>query len=114
MDYTIYFNPRCSKCRVALQELEENKNGIKIIEYLKNPPTVEELKALLKKLGIKAEDLIRKTEAIYKEEFKGKELSEDEWIDAMVQHPKLIQRPIIVKGDKAVIGRTTESINSIK
>lgn len=113
MSYKIYFNPRCTKCRVALQKLEENTDDITIIEYLKTPPTAEELRGLLVKLGMKAEELIRKTEEIYKTEFKGKQLYEEEWIEAMVQYPKLIQRPIIVKGEKAVLGRTLENIEKL-
>ena len=110
---TIYHNPRCSKSRNSFNYLKEKSIDFETIEYLKTPPTKEEIKDLLNKLGIQAEDLIRKGEAIYKEHFKGKELTEDEWIEAMVQYPKLIERPIIVKDDKAVIGRPLENIEKL-
>ncbi len=113
MSYIIYHNPRCSKSRCALQKLESEGKKITMIEYLKRPLQAEEIAELLKKLGMKAEDLIRKTESVYKEEFKGKNLSEKEWIAAMVKYPKLIQRPIIVKGEKAVIGRPVDTIDEL-
>ncbi len=110
---TVYHNPRCSKSRNAVQFLEEKNIKISIVEYLKNNPTKENLKDILKKLGMKAEELIRKGEADFKENFKGKELSEDEWIDAMVRFPKLIERPIVIKNNKAVVARPLEKINEI-
>ncbi|MCV9389428.1 arsenate reductase (glutaredoxin) [Reichenbachiella ulvae] len=109
----IYHNPRCQKSRQALSILEEKKEEFEIIEYLKTPPSQEELKGLIQMLGITAEDLLRKGEKIFKEEFKGKALSEDEWIEAMVNNPKLIERPIVIKGDKAVIGRPPEKVIEI-
>lgn len=109
---TIYHNPRCSKSRQGLQLLEESGKDFQVVEYLNNVPTVEELSAVIKKLGIKAEDLIRKNEADFKEHFKGKNLSEKEWIEAMIQYPKLIERPIVIAGDKAVLGRPPEQILS--
>jgi arsenate reductase len=89
-----------------------DEKGIKplVKEYLKEEITAKELKDVVKLLGIKAEELVRKTEADYKENFKGKDLNEEEWIKAMLDYPKLIQRPIIIKGNKAVIGRPTEKI----
>ncbi len=113
MEYTVYHNPRCSKCRCAVQKLEEEHKEFELVEYLKTPLTEGELVNLLQKLGIKAIDLVRKNETIFKEEFKGKELSEQEWISAMLKYPNLIQRPIIVKGDRAVLGRTAESLETI-
>jgi arsenate reductase len=83
------------------------------VEYLKTPPTKAELKQLLKQLDIPAEALIRKGEAEFKENFKGKSLSEDEWIDAMIAHPKLIERPIVTNGKKAVLGRPPENVNEL-
>ena len=106
----IYHNPRCTKSRQALALLEENDVKPEIILYLDKPPTKTALKKILKMLGIKPEQLLRKGEAIYKENYKGKELTDAEWIDAMIAHPKLIERPIIVNGDKAVIGRPTENV----
>ena len=86
---------------------------ITIVEYLKETPSEDQLKELLQKLGMEAEALVRKSEAIYKEQYKGKTMSEDEWIAAMVEHPKLIERPIVVKGDKAVLGRPPENVKSL-
>ncbi|MDQ3108773.1 MAG: arsenate reductase (glutaredoxin) [Bacteroidota bacterium] len=84
-----------------------------IFLYTETPPTEEEIKAVLKKLGIKAEELIRKKEKIYKEKFEGKKMTEEKWIKAMVKFPVLIERPIVIKGNKAVIGRPTERILEI-
>ena len=109
----IYHNPRCSKSRQGLALLKEANVDLEIIEYLKNPLTESELEALLKKLKIPAIELIRKNEAIWKEQFKNKSLSETELIEAMVAFPKLIERPIVVNGDKAVIGRPLEKISAI-
>jgi len=106
----IYHNPRCRKSRETLALLEENGINPEIRLYLESIPTKKELKGILKKLQIEAQSLIRKTEAVYKEHYKGKDLSEDEWIDAMITYPKLIERPIVIDGDKAVIGRPPENI----
>jgi arsenate reductase len=109
----IYHNPRCKKSRETLAILEENNIEPEIIKYLKTPPSEKELKAILAKLDMPAEKLVRKTEKIYKEKYKGKELSEDDWLEAMVEHPKLIQRPIVIKGDKAIVGRPPENVNAL-
>ena len=106
----VYHNPRCSKSRCAFELLAEKKQAFAVVEYLKNTPTKTELQAIIKKLGIAPEALIRKGEDEYKLHFKGKTLSNDEWIAAMIQFPKLIERPIVVVGDKAVIARPTERI----
>tara|TARA_R100000951_G_scaffold116056_2_gene126353 strand:- start:214 stop:552 length:339 start_codon:yes stop_codon:yes gene_type:complete len=106
----IYHNPRCSKSRQTLQLLEEKGVSPEVILYLDEVPSKSDLKDILKKLGFSAEQLIRKGEKDFKENFKGKNLSEDEWIDAMVKFPKLIERPIVVKGDTAVIGRPPEDV----
>ncbi len=110
---TIYHNNRCSKSRCALDILKESGKEFEVVNYLEATPTAKELTAILKKLGIKAHDLIRKTEAVYIENYKGKELTEREWIQAMAEHPILIERPIIVSGDRAVIGRPTEKIHDL-
>ncbi len=106
----IYHNPRCSKSRQTLQLLEENGQSPEIILYLDDAPTFDDIIGLLKKLKMPAKDLIRKGEKIYKESFKGKELTEDQWIEAMVDHPKLMERPIVVKGGKAVLGRPPSNV----
>lgn len=107
---TIYHNPRCTKSRQTLGLLEGKEKEVKVIEYLKENPGFEELESLIKKLKIKPEELIRKGESIYKEKYKGKTLTDRQWIQAMVKNPILIERPIVVKGRKAVIGRPPENI----
>lgn len=106
----IYHNSRCSKSRCTLDIISEKGVDVTIIEYLKNPLTKSEIKELLVKLKMSASDLIRKGEADFKDNYKGDKLSEDQWLDAMVKFPKLIERPIVVKGDKAVIGRPPENV----
>ena len=106
----IYHNNRCSKSRNSYNLLTEKGFEFETIEYLKTPLTKGELTELVSKLGIEAKELVRKGEKDFKENFKGKELSESEWIDAMIQFPKLIERPIVVKGNKAVIGRPIERV----
>lgn len=105
----IYHNPRCSKSRQTLALLKENGVEPEVLLYLENIPTASELKELLSKLGIKPIQLIRKGEKDWKENYKGQELSDAQIIDAMVAYPKLIERPIVVKGNKAVIGRPPEN-----
>ncbi len=103
-------NPRCSKSREALKILEENGINAEIVKYLETPPTKEEIKELLKMLGINARDLMRTKEDIYKE-LKLKDVDDEEkLIEAMAEHPKLIERPIVIKDSKAVIGRPPSKI----
>jgi arsenate reductase len=109
----IYHNNRCGKSRDALSFLKESGKDFELINYLENTPSVEELTALIAQLNIKPFDLIRKTESIYKENFKGKNLRDAEWIEVMVQNPILIERPIVVVDGKAVIARPTERILEI-
>jgi len=109
----IYHNPRCSKSRQTLELLKERGQQVEIIEYLNDVPTKSELTGVIKMLGIAPVELIRKGEAIYKSEFRGKELSDEEWIDAMIAHPKLIERPIVVNGNKAALGRPPERVLEI-
>lgn len=106
----IYHNPRCRKSRETLSLIEANGIEPEIVLYLDNPPTKKELKELLSFLNMPADKLLRKGEAIYKEHFKGKDLTESQWIDAMVEYPKLIERPIVIKGKKAVLGRPPENV----
>jgi len=107
---TIYHNPRCSKSRDTLALIKGEGVEPEVIEYLKTPPTKEELRGLLKKLGLKAEQLVRKGEDIYKQKFAGKALADDQWLDALAKNPVLIERPIVVKGAKAVLGRPPENV----
>lgn len=106
----IYHNPRCRKSREGLQLLEASKQKFETVLYLEQPPTTKELSAIIAQLGIEPLELIRKNEAIWKENFRGKELSNQQLIEAMVKHPKLIERPIVIKGNTAVIGRPKENI----
>lgn len=110
---TIYHNNRCGKSRTALCILEEEGKPFKTVEYLKDVPSVEELKSIIKKLKIKPHDLIRTKEAVYVENYKGKTLSDDEWIQAMHEHPILIERPIVINGNKAVVARPPEKVNEV-
>jgi arsenate reductase len=109
----IYHNPRCTKSRQGVAFLDEAKVEFEVVKYLENPLTEKELRNILKKLNYTPIQLVRKTEAIWKQEFKGKELSDDEIIKAMIEHPKLMERPIIIKGDKAVVARPTEKITEL-
>lgn len=107
---TIYHNTRCSKSRSVCEILEKKKVKTEIVEYLKTPPSQKELKALLKMLNMKASELVRTGEPLYKEKFEGKKLTQAQWLKALAENPILIERPIIVKGDRAIIGRPPEKV----
>ena len=109
----IYHNPRCGKSREGLAILEESGKDFEIVKYLENPPSYIELAAIIGKLGIHAIDLVRKNESVWKENFKGKNLADEEIIQAMVDHPKLIERPIVIHNNKAIVGRPPENIKQI-
>ena len=113
MPMMIYHNPRCSKSREALGLLEKMKAIVKVVEYLQVPPTRAELKILLSSLKMKARDIVRTGESVYKEKFAGKTLDEEGWVDALVANPILIERPIFVNGKKAVVGRPPERVLEI-
>jgi arsenate reductase len=114
MAVTIYHNPRCSKSRQTLALLQDNGIEPKVIEYLKNPPNKTQLKQVLKALGMQARDLMRKKEKEYKElNLNDEKLTQDQLIEAMVQHPKLIERPIVIAGDKIALGRPPENVLEI-
>ena len=113
MSITVYHNPRCTKSREAVKFLEEKGVDIEIREYLKDSFSENELDDVLQKLGMQPEELLRKNEAIFKEQFKGKTLSRTEWIKNMITFPKLIERPIVVKEDKAVVARPAEKIDEL-
>ena len=108
--FIIYHNPRCTKSRNACQLIDTKGFPFEVREYLKDPLTAAEIKALLKKLNLTAHNIIRTNEEIYKLNFKGKELTNDQWIHVLVQYPILIERPIVVKGDRAVIARPIENL----
>jgi arsenate reductase len=106
----IYHNPKCSKSRQTLEIVRSKTSEFEIIEYLKNPLTAKEITVLLSQLNIKPLALVRTQEIIWRENYKGKELTDIEIINAMFENPKLIERPIVVKNNKAVIGRPTENV----
>jgi arsenate reductase len=109
----IYHNPRCSKSRQGVQVLENSGKEFQILKYLENVPSEKELQNIINLLDITPIQLVRITEKIWKEEFKGKELTDIEIIKAMIANPKLIERPIVINNKKAVIGRPLENILSI-
>jgi arsenate reductase (glutaredoxin) len=114
MSVTIYHNPKCSKSRQTLELLSAKGITPTIIEYIKNPPTVEKLKEILSQFGIAPRDLMRKKEDIYTElELGSSSLSDKDLIDFMVEHPILIERPIVIKNGKAAIGRPPEQVLDI-
>jgi len=109
----ILHNPRCSKSRQTLNLITEKNIDVQVIEYLKDNPTKEELSSILKKLNAKPQEILRKGEAIFKENFKGKDFTDDEWLEVLVENPKLIERPIVFNEKTAVIGRPPENINKL-
>lgn len=106
----ILHNPRCRKSRETLELIKNAGVDPEIILYLEDVPTKKELQDILSKLKLSPENLIRKGEVIYKEQFKGKTLSDKEWIAAMIKYPKLIKRPIVIKGEKAILGRPPANV----
>jgi arsenate reductase len=114
MSVTIYHNPRCTKSRAALKLIEERGITPKVVEYLNTPPSPAALKAILKKLGLKPSDLLRKSEPRYAElGLKDRTLDDDALIALMAENPILIERPIVVAGGKAAIGRPPEKVLEI-
>jgi len=109
----IYHNPRCSKSREGLQLLENSGHEFEIIKYLDNKISKKELEKILSLLQIKPIDLVRKNESIWKENYKNKQLSDSQIIGILISNPKLIERPIVLSKDKAIIGRPPELIKKI-
>jgi len=109
----IYHNPRCRKSRETLEIINDSGNSVQVIEYLKQTPSANDLSVILSKLNLKPEQLLRKGEKLFKEEYKGKKLTDQAWIRAMVENPALIERPIVVKGNKAIIGRPPENVKTL-
>jgi arsenate reductase (glutaredoxin) len=107
----VYHNPRCKKSRAGLQYVQERTSEVEIIDYLKNPLSEKELEVLLMKLNKKPFDMVRTQESYYKSELKGQQFTDHEWVKIMVENPKLIKRPIVVKGNKAVWGDPAEAIS---
>ncbi|MEE4303545.1 MAG: arsenate reductase (glutaredoxin) [Wenzhouxiangella sp.] len=114
MSITIYHNPRCSKSRQTLALIREHGLEPEIVEYLKQPPTPDELKRIIRRLGVSVREVIRSGEAEYRELGLGDEsLDDTALIEAICAHPKLLQRPIVVRGDEARIGRPPEAVGDI-
>jgi arsenate reductase len=110
----VYFKPNCATCQTALKLIKQNsEEELDLIEYLVETPSEKEIKEILKMLGMKAEDLVRKKESLYKEKYASKKITNSEWIRILHEHPELIERPIIVKGGKAIIGRPVEKVLDI-
>jgi len=109
-DIVIYHNARCSKSRSVCEIVAVQGIKAEVIEYLQTPPSREELRGLLKKLGMKPEALVRRGEDVFKQLYAGRTLSDNEWLAALVAHPVLIERPIVVRGARAIIGRPPEKV----
>ncbi|MGN6566302.1 MAG: arsenate reductase (glutaredoxin) [Flavipsychrobacter sp.] len=109
-DIIIYHNGRCSKSRGALEILQEKGVPFQVRWYLTEPLNQKEIKALLKKLGMKASELVRTGEPLYKEQFKDQQLTEQQWVKVLAENPVLIERPIVEKGDKAIVARPPEKV----
>lgn len=107
---TVYHNPRCGKSRTACGLLTEKGISFETVKYLDTPLSKAELSQLVKLLGIAPHDLIRTGESVYKEKYKGKKLSDEQWLEAIAEHPILMERPVVVKGNKAVIARPPERV----
>lgn len=112
-EVSIFFNSECQKCNSVMEILKQKQIQAKVINYLDGNITEEALRNVLDKLKIPAEKLVRKTESVYKENFDDKEMTEKDYIQAMLKYPILIQRPIIVKGNQAIIGRPPEHVLDI-
>lgn len=112
-DLRIYHNARCSKSRAACAIAAEQGVAAEIVNYLETPPGKDELRGLLVKLGMSPRDIVRSGEAVFKESYAGRELSDEEWLDALIAHPILIERPIAVRGERAVVARPPEKIREL-
>jgi arsenate reductase (glutaredoxin) len=110
---TIYHNPRCGKSRAALALLAARGIQPVIVEYLKDPPTKSELRSILRKLRLKPEQLVRKGEELYKKQFAEKLLNEEQWLEMLANNPILMERPIVIRGEHAVIGRPPEKVEEL-
>jgi len=112
-EFTIYHNPRCRKSREALQLIESKGAHLKVVKYLETTLSRNDLKMLLAKLNLKVQDIIRKEENLFKEKYKAMNFTDEEWLIVLEENPKLIQRPIVVKGNKAVIGRPIKNVENL-
>jgi arsenate reductase len=106
----LYHNARCSESRGVCALLAERGLEVQVVDYLATPPSMGELRDLAAKLGLAPSELVRRGEAVFKEHYAGRELNEDQWLEALATHPILLERPILVRGDRAVIGRPPERV----
>jgi len=107
----IYFKDTCSTCRTALKLIREHTaEAVEKVDYINTAPDKSEIRGLLRMLGIPAEQLVRKKEKLYREKYAGRAISETGWVDILSKHPVLIQRPIVIKGSKAIIGRPADTV----
>ena len=106
----IFHNPRCKKSRNALSLISSSGETIQVVNYLKDIPTKAELLQVMERLGMAPEALVRKNESLWKEKYKGRTFSDDEIIDLLLEHPKLIERPILIKGNRSIIGRSEDKV----
>ncbi len=113
MKVTLYHKPTCGTCQKVLKALQAKKLEITAIEYLKTPPSASELDSILKKLKMEPEELVRKKEDLYKEKFAGKNLSRTKWLKILHENPILIERPIVVLGDRAIVARPPEALTKL-
>ena len=111
--FTIFHNSRCGKSRECLAFLRQSHDDITVVNYFVNPPTFKELDSIIKMLKIKSIELVRRKEAIWIAEYKSKPLTDQQIIEAMVTHPILIERPIVIRGNKAVIARPLENLDTL-
>ena len=109
----VWHNKSCSKSNEAFQILRQLEGTLEVVEYMKEAITVEKLEELLTKLDLKASEIVRTKEKLYQEKYKDKKLSNKKWMEILAKHPELIERPIVISGDKAVIARPIEKINTI-
>ncbi len=110
---TIYHNPKCRKSREGLQYLHDKGLECTVVEYLKTPFTREQLKDLLMKLNMRPVEIVRTQEDEFKEKLKGKNFTDEEWITILLENPKLMQRPVVVRGHKAILGQPVEEIDRL-
>lgn len=106
----IFHNPRCQKSRNALSLVSRSGEAIQVVNYLKDIPTKAELLQIMERLGISPEALVRKNEALWKEKYGHRKFSGDEIVNLLLEHPKLIERPILIKGNRAIIGRSEDTV----
>jgi arsenate reductase (glutaredoxin) len=110
---TIYHNPKCRKSRSGLEYLKEKGLDFTLVEYLKNPISREVLKDILMKMNVRPQELLRTQEDVYKSDFAGKQFNDEEWIDILLEYPRLIRRPIVVKGYRAIVAEPPEEIDKL-